>query len=138
VATYRLALGIQVSPRTVRKYMPKQLPGPPRGDQRWSAFLKNHAKGILACDFFVAGTATFRMLYVFVVVEYGARRLADVNVTAQPSAERTLQQLREVAGQGPDAHHRLHHRAFAMSSGILASQPRPQLWHRPVVRRYAR
>jgi hypothetical protein len=60
-------LGIRISPRTVRKYMPTSPPGMPRGDQRWSTFLKNHAKAILACDFFVAVTATFRMLYVFVV-----------------------------------------------------------------------
>ena len=61
-----LKLGIRVSPRTVRKYMPKRTPRQPRGDQRWSTFLKNHAKAILACDFFVAVTSTFRMLYVFV------------------------------------------------------------------------
>jgi len=89
-------LGIRVSPRTVGKYMPKRPLGRPRGDQRWSAFLKNHAKAILACDFFVAVTATFRMLYVFVVIEHGTRRLSHVNVTANPSADWTLQQLREV------------------------------------------
>ena len=61
-----LKVGIRVSPRTVAKYMPKPQPGQPRGDQRWSTFLKNHAKAIVACDFFVAVTATFRMLYVFV------------------------------------------------------------------------
>ena len=32
-------LGIRVSPRTVRKYMPKRPPGQPRGEQRWSTFL---------------------------------------------------------------------------------------------------
>jgi hypothetical protein len=69
-------LGIRVSPRTVGKYMPKRPPAQPRGDQRWSTFLKNHAKAILACDFFVAVTATFRILYVFVVIECGTRRLA--------------------------------------------------------------
>jgi len=92
-------LGIRVSPRTVGKYMPKRPPGQPRGDQRWSTFLKNHAKAILACDFFVAVTATFRMLYVFVVIEHGTRRLAHVNVTATPSADWTLQQLRAVVGE---------------------------------------
>jgi len=30
-----LKLGIRVSPRTVRKYMPKRLRGQPRGDQRY-------------------------------------------------------------------------------------------------------
>jgi transposase InsO family protein len=98
-------LGIRVSPRTVGKYMPKRPPGQPRGDQRWSTFLKNHAKAILACDFFVAVTATFRMLFVFVVIEHGTRRLAHVNVTANPSADWTLQQLREVIGDN-DSHHK--------------------------------
>jgi putative transposase len=102
-------LGIRVSPRTVRKYMPKRPPGQPRGDQRWSTFLKNHAKAILACDFFVAVTATFRMLYVFVVIEHGTRGLAHINVTAHPSAEWTLQQLREVIGNNDDRHKYLIH-----------------------------
>ena len=53
---------------------------------RWAAFLKNHAKGILACDFFVAVTATFRMRYVFVVIEHGTRRLVHVNLTKTISA----------------------------------------------------
>jgi putative transposase len=93
-------LGIRISPRTVGRYMPKRPPGQPRGDQRWSTFLKNHAKAILACDFFLAVTATFRMLYVFVVIEHSTRRLAHVNVTTNPSADWTLQQLREVVGSG--------------------------------------
>ena len=80
-------LGIQVSPRTVRKYMPRRPHGQPRGDQRWATFLNNHAKAILACDFFVAVMATFRMLYVFVVIEHGSRRLVRVDVTAHPSAK---------------------------------------------------
>src|SRR6202140_1461232 len=52
-------LGIRVSPRTVGKYMPKRPPGRPLGDQRWSIFLRNHAKAILACDFFVAHHKSF-------------------------------------------------------------------------------
>ncbi len=100
-------LGIRVSPRTVRKYMPPRRPGSPRGDQRWSTFLRNHAKAIVACDFFVAVTATFRMLYVFVVIEHGTRRLAHVNVTANPTAEWTLQQLREAITE--DRHRHLIH-----------------------------
>ena len=101
-------LGIRVSPRTVGKYMPKRPPGRPRGDQRWSTFLKNHAKAILACDFFVAVTVTFRLLYVFVVIEHGTRRLAHVNVTPNPSADWTLQQLRAVVGD-EGAHQYLIH-----------------------------
>jgi len=53
---------------------------------------------IVACDFFVAITATFRLLYVFVVIEHGSRRLVRIAVTAHPTAAWTLQQLREVVG----------------------------------------
>src|ERR1022692_4687802 len=103
-------LGIRVSPRTVGKYMPKRPPGQSRGDQRWSAFLKNHAKAILACDFFIAVTATFRMLYVFVVIEHSTRRLAHINVTANPTADWTLQQLREVVRNGGGHRYLIHDR----------------------------
>jgi transposase InsO family protein len=105
-----LKLGIRVSPRTVAKYMPKRPLGQPRGDQRWSTFLMNHAKAIIACDFFVAVTATFRVLYVFVVIEHGRRRLANVNVTLNPTAEWTLQQLREVVGEGGAHRYLIHDR----------------------------
>ena len=42
-----LKLGIQISPRTVRKYMPKRPPRRPRGDQRWLTFVHNHAQAIV-------------------------------------------------------------------------------------------
>ncbi|MGB5458117.1 MAG: integrase core domain-containing protein [Gammaproteobacteria bacterium] len=88
-------LGICVSPRTVRKYMPKWPGGQPRSDQRWSTFVRNHAAAILACDFCVVVTATFRLLYVLVVIEHQTRRIVHCNVTTHPTAEWTLQQLRE-------------------------------------------
>ena len=93
-----LKLGIQVSPRTVRKYLPRRPPGRPRGDLRWSNFLRLHARGIIACDFLLVVTATFRLLYVFVVIEHCRRRLVHYNVTTDPSSAWTLQQLREAAG----------------------------------------
>jgi putative transposase len=95
---FLLKLAIRVSPRTVRKYMPKRPPRRPRGDQRWSTFVRNHAKAIVACDFFVAVTATFRLFYVLVLIEHGSRRLLHLNVTAHPTATWTLQQLREILG----------------------------------------
>jgi len=59
-----LKLGIRVSPRTVRKYLES---GRPRGSSghRWRTFVRNHARAIVACDFFVSVTATFRIVYVF-------------------------------------------------------------------------
>jgi putative transposase len=93
-----LKLGLRVSPRTVRKYLPNHVdrgPGTRVQAQRWWTFVRNHAQAIVACDFCVAITATFRMLYVFVVIDHASRRLLHVNVTAHPTAEWTLQQLRE-------------------------------------------
>jgi hypothetical protein len=87
----KLKLGIRVSPRTVQKYLrdgPVRTPDP---KQRWLTFFHNHAKVIVACDFFVVVTATFRTLYVFVIMELGTRRVLHQNVTA----EWTLQQFRE-------------------------------------------
>ena len=52
-----LKLDIRVSPRTVRKYMPHWPTGRPRGNLRWSTFLRLHAQGIVACDFVVVATA---------------------------------------------------------------------------------
>jgi transposase InsO family protein len=93
-----LKLGLKVSPRTVRKYMPDHCvkgPGKRGQSQRWATFVRNHAKGIIACDFCVAVTATFRILYVFVVIDHSSRRLLHVNVTAHPTAEWVIQQFRE-------------------------------------------
>ena len=105
-----IKLGLRVSPRTVRKYMPKRPAGLPRGDQRWSTFLRNHARSIIACDFFLAVTVTFRALYVFVVIHHRSRRLIHCNVTAHPTAAWTLQQLREVVGDEDRYLYLLHDR----------------------------
>ena len=103
-------LGIQVSPRTVRKYLPPRPPGRPRRDLRWSTFLRLHAQGIFVGDFLVTVTATFRLLYVFVIIEHRTRRLVHCNVTAHPTAGWTLQQLREAAEFGEQYQYLLHDR----------------------------
>lgn len=57
-----LKLGLRVSPRTVRRYMPKRRDwgsGSRTPSQRWATFVRNHAQAIVACDFCVAITATF-------------------------------------------------------------------------------
>jgi len=93
-----LKLGLRVSPRTVRKYMPKRLDYGRQyrmPSQRWRTFVRNHAQGIVACDFCVVVMATFRLLYVFVVMEHATRRILHANVAAHPTAPWTLQQLRD-------------------------------------------
>ncbi len=86
----RLKLGVQISPRTVRKYTPKRPPATPRGDQRWLTFAHNHARAIVACDFLTVVTATFKCLYVFLIIELGTRKLLHLNVTDHPTAAWTL------------------------------------------------
>jgi len=93
-----LKLGLRVSPRTVRKYMPKHFDrGQNHGilSQRWQTFVRNHAQAIVACDFCAVVTATFRLLYIFVVMEHATRQILHCHVTAHPTAQWTLQQLRE-------------------------------------------
>jgi transposase InsO family protein len=116
-----LKLGLRVSPRTVRKYMPKRL-NHGRGirvpSQRWLTFVRNHAQAIVACDFCVAVTATFRVLYVFVVIKHVSRRLLHVNVTAHPMAEWTLQQLRAAISSDHDYRFLIHDRDSIFSKPL--------------------
>jgi putative transposase len=111
-------LGIRVSPRTVRRYMPS---GPPRarhGTQAWSVFVRNHVRSVLASDFFVVVTATFRVIYVFVVMEVGSRRILHWNVTAHPTADWTAQQLRMIV-PGDQVHRFvIHDRDTIYSEGV--------------------
>jgi putative transposase len=113
-------------PRTIRKYLPKSPPAnsKPRGDQRWATFLKNHARGIVACDFCVAVTATFRILYVLVVMELASRRLIHLNATAHPTAAWTLQQLREVIPSDHEYRFIIHDHDAIFSAELDASLTR--------------
>jgi transposase InsO family protein len=60
--------------------MPK-LPRDKGKQQRWMTFLRNHKDGIAAMDFFVVPTITFRLLYVWFVIDHERRRVIHVNVT---------------------------------------------------------
>jgi len=106
-----LKLGLAVSPRTVGRYVRnRRPPGGRQPTQRWATFVRNHAHAILACDFFIAVTARFRVVYVFVVLEVGTRRIVHWNVTEHPTASWTIQQFRTVLT--PETSHRfvLHDR----------------------------
>ena len=67
--------------------------GPP--SQSWRTFLTNHVSQLASIDFFTVPTATFRVLFVFVVLSHDRRRIVHLNVTAHPTAAWTAQQLRE-------------------------------------------
>jgi putative transposase len=57
--------------------------------------LRNHIGQIVAADFFVVPTATYRLLFVLVLLAHDRRRIKHIAVTAHPTAAWTAQQLRE-------------------------------------------
>ena len=87
-----LKLGIEVSEATVSKYMIRRR-GPQ--SQTWRAFLDNHAKDIVAMDFFTVPTAAFRILYVLVLLHHARRHVIHFNVTEHPTSKWIGQQLCE-------------------------------------------
>jgi transposase InsO family protein len=90
-----LKLGIEISEATVSKYMIRRR-GPP--SQSWRTFLDNHARDVIALDFFTVPTATFKVLFVLVILSHDRRRILHFNVTAHPTAAWTGQQLLEACG----------------------------------------
>ncbi len=85
-------LGHTVSEATVRKYRTRHRKPP---SQTWRAFLDNHARDIVAIDFFTVPTATFRILFAFVVLRHDRRHVVHFNITANPTASWTAQQIVE-------------------------------------------
>lgn len=86
-------LGYRVAEATIAKYLPQKPPGQP--SPSWLTFWKNYAKSAVAVDFFVVPTATFRLLYVFLILSPDRRRVVHYNVTTNPSAAWTAQQVVE-------------------------------------------
>jgi len=97
-----LKLGIEVSKRSIQKYMLKDRKEY-SSSQNWATFLKNQASNTWACDFTVVNDWLFQQWYTFVVMELKTRRIVHTGVTKYPTDEWTVQQLREANswGKGP-------------------------------------
>ena len=85
-------LGIQVAESTVAKYMIRHRKPP---SQTWRTFLENHVAELVSVDFFTVPTATFRIMYVFVILHHERREIVHFNATYHPTAEWTAQQMVE-------------------------------------------
>lgn len=85
-------LGHEVAESTVAKYMVRHRKPP---SQTWRTFLDNHVRDLVGIDFFTVHTATFRVLYCFIVLRHDRRRVVHFNVTANPTAAWTAQQITE-------------------------------------------
>jgi putative transposase len=89
-----LRLGIEIHERTVSKIIRRFRAGRPPS-QTWRAFLKNHMHNTFAVDFLTVPTATFRILYVFVILHHESRKVVHFNVTESPTSAWTAQQIAE-------------------------------------------
>jgi hypothetical protein len=72
-----LKLGLQISERTVSRLLPRKRRPP---SQSWKAFLNNHVSELVSVDFFTVPTATFRVLFVLVLLAHRRRRVIHFNV----------------------------------------------------------
>ena len=114
-----LKLGIAVSPRTVRRYMRRPRPVRPGAQtQTWRTFVRTHAREVLAGDFCMTVTARFRLVYVFIVLDVGTRRLVHWNVTAHPTAAWVVQQFRTCVTGESTHRFMVHDRDSIYSEGV--------------------
>jgi putative transposase len=100
-------LGIHVAKATVEKYRPTyHKPSSPN----WRAFLNNHVKDIVACDFFTVPTVTFQVLFVFIVLAQERRRVVHFHITEHPTTQWTAQQIVEACSWGTSPRYLLRDR----------------------------
>jgi len=85
-----IMLGYDVSESTVAKYIVKRRERP---TQNWKTFLQNHRTEIAAIDFLTVPMINFKTLYVFVVLSLDRRWVIHFNVTTNPTADWTANQL---------------------------------------------
>jgi putative transposase len=87
-----LKLGIQISQATVARYMARR---PKMPSPSWRSFLRNHIDGIASIDLFVVASASFRLLYVVVILRHDRRKIEHMAVTQQPAAVWLSRQVTE-------------------------------------------
>jgi putative transposase len=77
-------LGFPPSESTVEKYRPK---GRKPSSPTWMVFLHNHGRDLVSCDFFIVPTATFKVLFVFIILAHERRRIVHFNITEHPTVQ---------------------------------------------------
>jgi putative transposase len=81
-----LRLGVRVSATAIRTTLRRQGfdPAPRPASTTWTAFLRQQAAGIVACDFFTVDTVWLQRLYVLVFIQLQTRHVHLAGVTANP------------------------------------------------------
>ena len=137
-----LKLGFSISQAAVSKYMVRY-PSPP--SQSWRTFLTNHADCLASIDFFVVPTATFHLLFGFIVLHHERRQIVHFGVTANPTMAWVAQQIREAFPWGTAPRHLIRDRdgaygqsfrstVTAMGVEEVVTAPRSP-WQNPYVER---
>jgi transposase InsO family protein len=85
-------LGINLAKSTVDKYRVRSRKAP---SPSWKAFLKNHVNDLVSIDFLIVPTIRFKLLYVLIVLAHSRRKVLHFNVTENPTALWTAQQIVE-------------------------------------------
>jgi len=87
-----LKLGIEISQATVAKYLVRRRGTP---SPTWRSFLRNQAAGITAIDMFVVVSASFRLLYVMIILAHDRKKIVRFDVTRHPTAGWLARQVTE-------------------------------------------
>jgi transposase InsO family protein len=135
-------IGVDLHKSTVEKYMVRRRKPPAA---TWRAFLKNHIKDIVTVDFFVVPTVRNQVLFVFLVLAHERRRVLHFNVTTNPTAAWTGQQIVEAfPWVAPPKYvlrdrdgiygHAFSRRVRSLGSEEILIAPRPP-WQNPFVER---
>jgi hypothetical protein len=93
-----LKLGHTVAASTIQRLLRRHRvpPAPGRAGLSWPAFLRTHAPGLLACDFFAVETVRLQTLYVLFFLEVQTRRVFVAGCTAHPTVAWVIQQARNL------------------------------------------
>ena len=77
-------LGIKLGETTIYMHLPRFKPPSPPG---WRVFLRNHIHETVAADLFVVVSATYRLIYGFVVLQLNRRKIIHIDCTYHPTQE---------------------------------------------------
>lgn len=130
---------------TIRKYMVR--PRKPRSPSTsWLAFLRNHLDCSWAVDFFTVSNLGFQVLYVFLVFDHARCEVRHFAISANPSMEWVIQQLREATPFGEQPRYLFRDddgtygdgvHAFLIACGMLEVRTAYRSpWQNPYVERF--
>jgi hypothetical protein len=83
---------VKVREATVAKYMLRRPYSP---TSTWRSFLHNHALGVATIDMFIVPSATFRLLFVMLILAHDRRKIVGFDVTPHSTAGWLSRQVTE-------------------------------------------